>query len=397
MKIGELFIALGFDVDDKKLKDFNSKLKAGRDSLLKMSAIATGTLAAIYKFTEGSARAATALRNFNLETGRSIQGLQKWQAATILTNSAASADQVTASFKAMSDAIVAVTEGGGGGVFARLGIDNVQGRGVVDVLDELRANFDKNTERWGYATTVKLMKDVGVDASMINALKLTREEFDKISDSKFLSPESRDNLVKLGDAFSRIKFDLKLFKDQISADLSPKLIEWMNQAVPQIKEFGKNIFAVVDAIDKLAKKVMGDGWMELLLVWGASLALIFAPLASTILLVAAAVNDMGKAIRGLPSLSGSALGFLDKMTDKAILGTLNMMNSDPASLFGGMKTYLEDKGVGKAIMQGADAINDNHARIMTNHITVNTAATDPQGVAREIPRALQEQKIGVDY
>lgn len=310
MKLGELFIALGFDVDDQKLKSFNDSIKSGWMGMLKLSAIAAGSVYAINKFVAGGVEAATALRNFNTETGHSIEGLQKWQIAATLTNASISADQVTASFKAMAGAISDVTMGkGNAGAFAMLGISDVRGMDVSDVMEELRQNFDKNVAQWGYSQTINLMKDVGFDAGMLQALKLSNDEFNKLAENKMLSPEAQEKLVALGDSISKFKLEFKLFKDQLSADWSPALIAALEKSIPIFKDFEMAIRAVIGAISDMFASLSPEDKAQLAAM-AATLFILFNPVTSMFIALAAAIWDVGRALRGLESYSGKGLEWL---------------------------------------------------------------------------------------
>jgi hypothetical protein len=315
MQLGEFFIALGFDVDDKKLKGFHENIKDLGKDFLKISAVAAGTVYAINKFVAGGVEAATTLRNFNAETGNSIEALQKWQVGSVLTNAAASADQVTASFQSMASSIADVTMGkGNAGAYAMLGISDVRGMDVGDAMEELRANFDANVAQWGLPQTVNLMRDVGFDPAMLQALKLTRKEFNKLVDSKFLDAESREKLIKLGDAISKAKLDFKLFKDQLSADIAPKLIEYLETAMPIIEDFQESIAAAHDAFTNWTSGLT-ETQLGALKAFAAMLFIAFFPVTSMFVALAAAIWDVGRALRGLPSFTGDGLAWISDLAE----------------------------------------------------------------------------------
>jgi len=337
MKLGEFFIALGFDVDDKKLKEFNDNLKEGYKDMLKLSAVAAGAVYAVNSFVSGSVAAATALRNFNTETGNSIENLQKWQVASTLSNAAISADEVTASFKAMATSIADVTMGKGpSGQFAMLGISDVRGRDVGEVMEELRANFDRNVKTWGLPQTVNLMREVGFDPGMINALKMTRREFDEIVAGKILDPESRQRLVDLGDAISKFKWEFKFFKDQVSAEWSPRLIEILEKSIPILKDFGQSVSAVGGALKDLWKSFDPE-WQNSMIALAGFLLGYFNPVTTMFIALAAAIWDVGRALRGLESFTG-----------KTALWLLNLMASEEGSIIANLKKELEAAGNGPA-------------------------------------------------
>jgi len=337
MRLGEFFIALGFDVDDKKLKEFNDGLKDGLKDMLKLSAVAAGAVYAINSFVSGSVAAATAMRNFNAETGNSIDALQKWQVGSVLTNASITADQVTASFHAMATAISDVTMGKGpSGTFAMLGISDVRGRDVGDVMEELRQNFDKNVKTWGLLQTVNMMKEVGFDPGMLNALKMTRKEFDELVNGKILDPETRQRLVDLGDAIAKFKFEFKFFKDQMSAEWSPRLIDVLEDAIPVFTDFWNSVSAVGKALVDLWK-TFDPTWQQSMIGLSVMLLAYFNPVTAMFVALAAAIWDIGRALRGLESYTG-----------KSILWLLNLMDSEDGSKIANWKKALEEAGQGTA-------------------------------------------------
>ena len=95
MQVGELFIALGFDVDDAKLKSFNDGIKSSMTDLLKLTGIAAGAVYSVNQFIESSLHNSAALRQFTAETGESAEALKKWQVAAQLANPEIGIDKTT--------------------------------------------------------------------------------------------------------------------------------------------------------------------------------------------------------------------------------------------------------------------------------------------------------------
>ncbi len=315
MNIGELFVSLGFDVDDKKLKEFNTQIKDGLVDMLKLSAAAAGAVYAINAFVEGSVRSATAMRNFNAETGDSVEALQKWQVVSVLKNSAASADQVTASFRAMASSIADVTMGKGNpGTFAMLGISDVRGMDVKDVLEKLRVNFAKNVQTWGLTQTVDLMKSIGFDPAMLQALKLGNDEFEKLANNRILSPETRERLVDLGNAISDFSQQWQQAKSQLSADMAPGLITFLHESVPLLKDFALSMLAVGGVVAKFFSENR-EALIGISVFFGSLFVALF-PVTAVVIGLAAAFWDLGRAIRGLPSYSGDAVNWIKSLGPK---------------------------------------------------------------------------------
>jgi len=306
MKVGELFVALGFDVDEDKLKGFNDRITTARNNVIKLAAVAAAGVFAVNRFVAGSVDAALSMRNFNTETGNSIETLQKWQRVAVMKNPAMSADQVTESFKAMAQAIADVEMGKGNpAAFSMLGITDVRGRDVGDVLEELRVKIDRNLDEWtrnGKVAAVfgrgGLLSQIGFDPSMIQALRLSKKEFDSLSKNKFLKQEQIDRLVKLSESFARIRVEWNLFKDTVSAEIAPYLIEYLDKVIPMVVGFKNELVATWKALsnlwdnleprDKTALKALAIG----LVVW-------FNPVKTLFVGLAWALYEVGKAWRDL--------------------------------------------------------------------------------------------------
>jgi hypothetical protein len=322
VKIGELFIALGFDVDDKKLKEFNEGIKTGVNELLKMSAIAAGALYSVNKFVSGAVDAATAMRNFTAETGQSSTALEKWRIVSTLKNSAIGADQVTASFKAMSSAISDVEMGkGNSGAFAMLGLNDVRGKSVGQVLEELRAIYKENPAKWNnnLQTTTNQLKDIGFDPGMLQALMESSEDFEKLAKPFMQTEEEKKGLVDLGDAMVRFTKELQRMQTILAADMAPTLIDWMQRAIPLMKDFGLSAHAVANALADMFNS-MGPEWQAGVATAAGLLLASWMPVRVMFVGLAAAIDDVGHALRGLPSVSG-----------KALLGYLTLMESEEGS------------------------------------------------------------------
>lgn len=301
MNIGELFISLGFDVDDKKLKEFKNDVKDGFEGLLKISAAAAGAVYAVNAFVEGSIRSATALRNFNIQTDLSIDKLQKWQVAGTMSNTAMSVEQVTSSVQALQQSLADISLGKGpSGQLSMLGIDGVAGKDAFDVLEELRANYQGNVAKWGLVQTNQFMKEAGIDPGLINAIRLTREEFDKLSEGKILSPEAQKKLVDLGTAVREFEINFKLMKDNLSADWSPTLIRILDNAIPMIKDFAQGLKNIGIALRDVEKHLEPFKWF---IAIGAGLLLVaLNPVGAVIGLIVLGLNEWGKHLQGMPSL-----------------------------------------------------------------------------------------------
>lgn len=308
MNIGELFIKLGFDADDEKPRNFQSELNSGFTSLLKITAAATGALYAFDRFVEGSINNAVAMRNFKTVTGESIDELQRWQVAATMANTSLSVDQVTASVSNLNKALADISMGRGNaaGVASML-IGDVRGKSAFEVLEELRKNYQANVARWGLRQTNDMIAELGIDPGMINALKLTNEEFDNLVNNRILDPESQQKLINLGNAIASVKRDFMLFKDQMVAEWSPKIIEGMQQVIPVLNEIGQAVSRATELFMKLPGPAEGAAFIAFCLLVAPKVTL----LAAGITLLVGALADLDKFLNGEDSVIGR-LGSLYK-------------------------------------------------------------------------------------
>lgn len=303
MKIGELFLALGFDVDDKKLDSFEGKIDKLKTNLAISAAKALAAVWAIDKFTAGSIKSSTALANFHNQTKLSVQSLQKWMAVAQMKNLSASADTVLASVKAIQDNLTQIKLGGGNVTpFQMLGID-VRGKDAFSVLEQIREKI-KGLDR---NVAVNLMQQLGIDPTMLETLQLTREEFDALGNQFIRSQEATDRIMRLGHSINRLKMNFSLWKDQLVSELAPS-IEWM------INLFYKFVLAIKNIKDAMEKS---EGFRIAIYAISAAfgaLALAMMPIQPAIWLIAGAVagllwafNDLANFINGKDSFFGKFL------------------------------------------------------------------------------------------
>lgn len=244
--IGELFVSLGFKIDDGGLKKFDKEVRDFKKNLILIPALAAAAVVAIDRFTASSVNAAVALSNFNAQTGLMSNKLREFQVAGQLSDISLTADQVTASIQNLQRNITAISFGGGDiGGFSLLGIGNVLGKDAFQVLKEIRANINNIDP----AKATSLLERIGLDAKFINVLKLSNEEFEKLGKQYLLSSEANADLIRLGTAFTDLGMVLKNVKDRFVAFLSPVLI----QGVRIIKNVTQGIAALGESFVKVSE------------------------------------------------------------------------------------------------------------------------------------------------
>ena len=308
MSIGELFVRLGFDVDSGKLEAFTDSIKAASTEVLKLSAIATSGVVALGAFMEGSVNRAMYYKNFTTETGQAAEGLQRFQSVVNQVNSSISTEEAAAKYRALANAMTDITQQGGGGALSRLtggafkiGMTEDQ---VIEAIRAYKQQFIAQNAN-GAAVHARLLDQIGLGAGTERAFDLSPQQYKAASDPFVRSANGTDNLMKFGTALAILNQQWDKFKDDLAGDWAIPLIGAIKTAEDWLKDFLKSVQAIVGVWQTWPTAIKDAS--EVLL---AVLALWTVPFGGTLLIVtaiAAAIWDIGKAIRGLPSISGTVL------------------------------------------------------------------------------------------
>ena len=254
--IGELFIELGVKADTGTLKNVQSQVKGLRTNLLLVGAAFTGAIVDLDRFVNSALKGVVALQNLNNQTGLSIEKLQNFQQAGQLSNLALSADQIAQSIGSLQKNLAQIKIGQGDiAPFQLLGIDptSQDAFGVIDQLRESIKGIDP-------AIATNLVSQLGLSPEFINILKLSRKEFELLSENTFLNPKQRANIDKLGTSIKAVSLRFKALKDQSIAKLAPQLTEITQEFFKWLKDNGDKIVQTISSIAKgIAKFAEGIG------------------------------------------------------------------------------------------------------------------------------------------
>lgn len=218
MKIGELFIALGFKVEGQaQFDDAQRGLKDAAASAAKLTLVVNAANLALLAMVDSAVKFGQSLRIFEQTTGGSADELQRWsQAAQIAGVDAAS---LKGGVMALLDArnAFALGEPQNVGAWQLLGVDPRQD--PFAVLDALRSRLaqsrDPNLMR-------ALLGRVGLEGVM-PVLQLNPAEFSRFRKELTVTPEQVDRLVALNREWQRLRIGVAAFKNELAAALAPAL------------------------------------------------------------------------------------------------------------------------------------------------------------------------------
>jgi hypothetical protein len=323
MQLGELFMALGFDVDDAKLDSFSKKIDGLKTSMIITTAKVSGALWAIDAFVSGSIRSSAALANFNNQTELSTQKLQKWQAVAQMTNLAASAEEVLGSIKAVQDNLTQISLGGGNRTpFVLLGIDT-QGKDAFDVLEQVRTRI-KGLNR---NTALNLLQQMGISPNMLETLQLTREEFSKMGGEFVRTGKTTETILRLGGAINVLKMNLSLWKDEFVSYVTPALLK----GIDAFYRFKDSILNIKTAIDNnpIAWDYIKTGVIALAVALG-TLWVALNPIKALFVALFFIIDDIASYLNGGDSIFGRVIS-----QAKELIGLMEKMLGISASGGGG--------------------------------------------------------------
>lgn len=397
-KVGDLFIALGFQVDDKKLKDFNDNIKGGTLALTAMSGVAAGAVYAINQFTSSSVDASVKLNNLHQQTGTATEEVQRFYNVAGRLNSEVTLDDTIGAFTKLSDAIAEAKLGKGPtGEAGMLGIDNLAQQTPLNIIRQLRENFKNNVAAWGNGTDERtiqqLMQSLGIGPEFIQAIKATDEEYARLWHNPILSGDAQQKLVEMANATKEFGFQWELLKGNLSAELSPSIIEFMTNLNAVMGEASEKSGLLSQNIKKFQKETgLNDDQTRTVgnaaaVTTGLGLMAIPSPFFATqaaggVIIGGTAINDVGKYIRGKPSTTGDIINNvpgnpierLRHTISEELMKTKEEQEEDRRRILNGES--LEPKGVGRIGPQSSNQGGTNNFYI--------SSTGDPRQVALEV-------------
>ncbi len=228
MKIGELFIALGFKVEGRE--DFDAAqagLKSAAGDAGKLAVAVNVVNAALLAMIDTAMRAGTALQVFRRETGANESELQLWEQAGRAAGGAAGAIKQAATAIAEARASFALGDPQAVGIWQILGVD--PRADPFAVLAALRQRIRGIADP---AVAKSLLGKVGLEGAF-PALQLPDADFARLRREFVITPQQVDRLAQLNREWERFVIGLSAAKNEIVAALAPALavaargLEWL--------------------------------------------------------------------------------------------------------------------------------------------------------------------------
>ena len=236
MQIDELFVKLGFQTDDKEVKEFNKTTEQSKINIMGVVAGAMAFVAAMDRIAQHTANAVNSLQNFNAQTGLSIGKLQNLQVTAGLQNIGLSADMVSQSVESLQSNLANIKLGQGNiAPFQMMGID-VMGQDAFGVIDQLRERIKGLDDM----TATNLIQQMGLNPQFVSVLRMSKNEFTGLNSQIALTYDERQNIQALG-------VEIKKTQLLIEGAINKAISKW----APTLMGLAKFIQNINFAINKL--------------------------------------------------------------------------------------------------------------------------------------------------
>ena len=226
MTVGELFVKLGFRVENKESFDRAvAQLGLAESKAINLKRGAIGLGAAFAGLMWFTTNAATNLFKFHLVTGLSTRALQDWQFAGARAGVAAA--EIADVFKNLQQQQVAIQFGEGNlAPWALLGIDSRQD--PMPVLWQIHERV-KLTAGMGAAQARYLTTKLGLSEAMFQFLRRDDLERGQLEEKFKTAEETQKTFDELNGKLAQMKEKLELVAMQFGVTFGPKLIEFMER------------------------------------------------------------------------------------------------------------------------------------------------------------------------
>jgi hypothetical protein len=298
MKIGDLFIALGFKVTGRE--QFQDAEKGMHSATLKASALALAVNAINYAFLRmmDAARAsAVEMKNFSAATGLSADELKKWQAAGVVND--VQAKEMTTFVEGLQQRVSEIQLGRGNiAPFQMLGV--LPSRDTFGMLKQISTALRQLPPDIARVAAA----DLGANEAMVGFLRQQNLQLDSLERHFRMREKDTAALIGFNRAWQDFKFKLSAARDVLAAAFAPALagvVKVLTVAVDWLARFATWLNT-----DTTGAKVARNSLVALMGVMGL-LGIALAGLAAMLAAVSTAMAAMDlAAVPVLASLVGIA-------------------------------------------------------------------------------------------
>ncbi len=219
--LGELFVKLGFDVDDAKLKSFDNSIKSTFSEIMKLAGVSL-TIAGFTVIAKDASDAALQVRNLGTDFNTSAKSAQGFAAALHQFNPLVSTAQGLQSYKGLEKYVQNIrTTGGSATAYNMLGGFFDDNTNADVIIKTVQKNLPGIIKERGAEFASKWVNDLFGDVGAMNALTKSLEDFQKAAEKGIASQETIDKTVQMRENVSALINSWDLFWLNIVGKISP--------------------------------------------------------------------------------------------------------------------------------------------------------------------------------
>lgn len=224
--IGELFVKLGFDVDDTKLKTFNDGIQSSITGILQLAGI-SASVAGFVALSNQASDTALKLRNLTTELGANQDAAQRFVGAWRVVNPLGGAEQGLQSYQHILQYIANVQRTGQSQALAMLGVPVTNNMTPEYILAKLRANYEGNVSRLGVGNASKWIADITGTADAVNILRMSEADYKAAGDKGIFEDKDRQALVQYREDLQQLSSEFDVFAAHLSSSIMPRVVSAM--------------------------------------------------------------------------------------------------------------------------------------------------------------------------
>ena len=390
MKIGELFVALGFTGDKEMLKS----LDILKNKTLTFANTISTAVNKLNDMTAAAREHAYMMDVYEKTTGKSADQLQNlsYQAAQFNITQ----EQLAGTLRNIQQISTDVRLGRGmPSAFTLFGIDPNQDPA------QILAKVQQAINTLDAPTALNIASELGIDEKMFYMLKMTSKGMEGLNKQYRITAQERTNLIKLNAEWQKFWFLLKQIQTKFqasTADLQADVIKRFLEIANRIADMASGFLKAVEASTELKVAVVA---------LGVALTAVFAPWLATLGAVFLILEDIWTYFEGGDSITGGIVNAVKETSNllngfenfkillETVKGTLKQIVSyikDAVDFWGGIKGgklgILKDTVTGtwdsiKDILIGDSTKNKAPMNNRTQNNTINNTFYSNEAPTRE--------------
>lgn len=299
--IDSFFVALGFEIDDKGLSEFQRRIDGASESMMTMVKVGATAAAAVGLFVERIATSLDDLGDFAERNGVAAEMIQELGHAAQLNGS--SIEAVKSSVVGLNSIIgqAALGVGRGAKMFEALGFAAKNADGSIKSVDQVLAEVAERMQGLSRQESLAMAGRLGIDPTLVPMLLKGRDAIEELRAEARAFGIATENDTRIAgefkDGMDRMIAVIKGLSKAVAVSLMPAMTQMIDSAREWLMQ---------------NREIIKSGIDTFMALFGALLARVWAIVVGLASAVASLVRWMFETKTGLVALV-AALGLLTKM------------------------------------------------------------------------------------